>query len=100
MKQEFKQYYKEFLDCWGYDAQALMLIEEMSELTKEICKRNRKREDYKEEDMIEEIADVLNMVEQLEYVFGEDKVEAVREQKIQRTLKRLSKWKENQEKGE
>ena len=70
MKQEYKNHYKDFLDSWGYDAQAMMAIEEMSELTKELCKRHRKRADYKEEDMIEEIADVLNMVEQLEYFFG------------------------------
>ena len=100
MKQEYKNHYKNFLDSWGYDAQAMMAIEEMSELTKEICKRHRKRSDYKEEDMIEEIADVLNMVEQLEYFFGEDKVEAVRDKKIERTLKRLAEWKEKNIKGE
>lgn len=96
MVEKYREHYKSFLDAWGYDAQALMVIEEMSELTKEICKRNRKRKDYKEEDLIEEIADVLNMVEQLEYYFGEEKVEKVREQKIQRTLVRLKQWKEEQ----
>lgn len=100
MKQEFKEYYKEFLDEVGFEAQAVIAVEEMSELTKEICKRKRKRNDYKEEDMIEEIADVLNMVEQLEYFFGEEKVEKVRQEKIQRTLKRLKDLKEKQGKGE
>lgn len=74
MKQEYKNHYKDFLDSWGYDAQAMMAIEEMSELTKELCKRHRKRADYKEEDMIEEIADVLNMVEQLEYFLEKTKL--------------------------
>jgi len=100
MKKEYTPYYKQFLDAWGYDAQALIAVEEMSELTKELCKKHRKRAEYKEEDLVEEIADVLNMVEQLEYFFGEEKVEKVREQKMQRTLKRLADWNENQGKGE
>lgn len=99
MKQEYKQYYKDFLDSWGYESQAMMAIEEMSELTKEISKKYRKQENYKEENIIEEIADVLNMVEQLEYVFGEEKVEKVREEKIQRTIKELENYKK-QRKGE
>lgn len=96
MRKDFEEHYKNFLSSWGYDAQAFMAIEEMSELTKELSKRYRKRQDYNEEDLIEEIADVLNMVEQLEVYFGESKVEKVREEKIKRTLTRLNKWKEEQ----
>lgn len=96
MREDFREHYKTFLENWGYDAQAFMAIEEMSELTKELSKRHRKRKDYNEADMIEEIADVLNMVKQLEFYFGEDKVEKVREEKIERTLKRLAEWKEKQ----
>lgn len=100
MKQEYKQQYKEFLDSWGFDSQSMLAIEEMSELTKEICKMKRKRSDFKEEDMIEEIADVLNMVEQLEYFFGEEKVEKVRDEKIKRTQNCLENWKKKQGKGD
>lgn len=100
MKQEYKQQYGEFLDAWGYDSQAILAIEEMSELTKEICKRKRKKADFSDDDMIEEIADVLNMVEQLEYFFGEEKVEKVRDEKIKRTQKRLEDWKKKQGKGD
>ncbi len=96
MRKDFIESYKEFLNNWGYEAQALMAIEEMSELTKELSKQYRKRKDYKEEDLIEEIADVLNMVEQLEFYFGEEKVEKIREEKIERTKKRLEKFKELQ----
>lgn len=96
MRKDFIESYKQFLDGWGYEAQAFMAIEEMSELTKELSKQHRKREDYDEEDLIEEIADVLNTVEQLELYFGEEKVEKVREEKIERTKKRLAKFKELQ----
>lgn len=99
MKQEYKKHYKDFVDSWGYESQAMMAVEEMSELTKEICKKYRKQDNYKDENIIEEIADVLNMVEQLEYIFGEEKVEKVREEKIQRTIKELEEYKK-QRKGE
>ena len=37
--------YKQFLDAWGYQAQSIMCIEEMSELTKELCKLDRYKDD-------------------------------------------------------
>ena len=84
--------YKKFLEGWGYDAQALMTIEEMSELTKALCKYNRYKNtnDPKlKTDVIEEIADVLNMAEQMAFFFGKEEVEKIRDQKIERSLKRL-----------
>lgn len=85
--------YKKFLDKWGYDAQSLMCIEEMSELTKALCKYKRfGKEDSLQEikdNILEEIADVLNTVEQLKYYFGEEKIEEIRKQKIEKTLKKL-----------
>ena len=93
MDKYYLEAYKKFLDKWGYDAQSLMCIEEMSELTKALCKYKRfGKEDYLQEikdNILEEIADVLNMVEQLKYYFGEEKVEEIRKQKIERTLKKL-----------
>lgn len=87
--------YKKFLEGWGYDAQALMTIEEMSELTKALCKYKRYGKENSDpklkEDIIEEIADVLNMAEQMAYYFGVDAVEKVRDEKIERSLKRLNK---------
>lgn len=87
--------YKKFLEGWGYDAQALMTIEEMSELTKALCKYKRYGKESGDpklkEDIIEEIADVLNMAEQMAYYFGADTVEKVRDEKIERSLKRLEK---------
>ena len=69
-----------------------MCIEEMSELTKELCKNWRKsKKDTPEqiEHICEEIADVQNMIDQMQLIFGIEKVEKYREEKIIRTQKRL-----------
>lgn len=100
MRDDFREGYQKFLDAWGQEAQERMAIEEMSELTKELCKKIRlMRDDFAEnnneklqrtiEHVKEEIADVLNMAEQLEIYFGEEEIEKIREEKMKRTLKLL-----------
>ncbi len=57
---------------WGVDAQAAMAIEEMAELTKELCKLKRQGYTYTDvtiQPLIEEIADVRLMVDQVAYMF-------------------------------
>lgn len=71
-----------------------MAIEEMSELIKELCKYERYKDDKEKVEQIlanikEEIADVLNTVEQLSYYFGQEEVEVIRNQKIERALKKV-----------
>jgi hypothetical protein len=59
---------------WGVDSQVIMAFEEMSELTKALCKlrRNNYRwgdgSPYREQ-VKEEIADVELMLEQIKYMF-------------------------------
>lgn len=94
MRQDFVKDYEFFINKWGIDSQMLMAIEEMSELTKELCKLRRYENDKEKvkditENIKEEIADVLNMAEQLEYYFGEEEIERIRKQKIERTLKKI-----------
>lgn len=55
--------YKTAIEKWGVALQLDMVIEEMSELTKEICKIKRGRGSLS--DTIDEIADVSIMLEQL-----------------------------------
>jgi NTP pyrophosphatase (non-canonical NTP hydrolase) len=92
MKEEFVSVYKNYIDKYGVDSQIRMCIEEMSELTKALCKYQRYEGSDKQktcrENVIEEIADVLNMVEQLEYYFGADEIAKVRKFKIERGVKR------------
>ena len=60
------------LDVWGKNAQILMVLEEMSELQKEILKNiNRGKDNIKE--IAEETADVFIMSEQLVHIYGIDK---------------------------
>lgn len=100
MREDFKKQYQMFLDAWGQEAQERMTIEEMSELTKELCKKIRlERDDFSEmndeklkktiQNIKEEIADVLNMAEQLEIYYGIEEIEKIREEKMERTMKLL-----------
>ena len=51
MRDDFREGYKKFLDAWGQESQERMAIEEMSELTKELCKKIRlMRDDFAEMD--------------------------------------------------
>ena len=92
MVNENREFYQRCIDVWGEDAQIKMCIEEMSELTKELCKNWRKgRANSVEQirNICEEIADVQNMVDQLQFIFGEEKVDKYRDYKIERTNKIL-----------
>lgn len=73
---------------YGVDSQVLMAIEEMSELTKEICKYKRGNDNR--EKLIDEIADVKIMIEQVEYLFKLSKEVNLRvDYKLQRQLRRI-----------
>lgn len=94
MTNEYIENYSKYIDKWGLEAQLQMTLEEMSELSKEICKFIRystfeKKESSKIEEtkqnLLSELADVLNMAEQLEYCFGIDEIEKIRREKIART---------------
>ena len=41
MTEEYREVYKKIYDKWGLQSQERICIEEMSELTKELCKRVR-----------------------------------------------------------
>lgn len=72
---------------YGKDNQVLIAIEEMSELTKELCKYFRRFDRDKE--IIEEIADAEIMLEQLKCLFDihtqvSDKIDYKLERQIRR----------------
>ena len=75
-----------------------MLIEEMGELIKALCKY--KRYDYENADqavkdnLSEELADVHNMLEQIDMYFGEEKIQEIRLAKLIRTKNRIKQLKE------
>ena len=63
-----KNVYQAALRKWGVDLQTMMAVEEMSELTKEICKIKRGKIDL--DALADEIADVTIMLEQLREIYG------------------------------
>ena len=63
-----KKVYQAALRKWGVDLQTMMAVEEMSELTKEICKIKRGKIDL--DALADEIADVTIMLEQLREIYG------------------------------
>lgn len=83
---------KRALTTWGEQAQMLMVVEEMSELMKEILKNiNRKKDNIAA--IIEETADVEIMLEQLKANYDiEEKVAAYKAGKIKMIEQRLNDW--------
>lgn len=65
---ERNKLYKRIWDKFGTDIQLIIAIEEMSELTKELSKIIRGYD--RRTNVIEEIADVRIMIEQLEGIFN------------------------------
>lgn len=61
---------------YGIHSQTIMLFEEMSELQKEICKLYRKRGTI--DHVIEELADVVIMLEQLQLMLNLEEKKAAR----------------------
>lgn len=66
--------YTQALSKWGAEAQTLMVMEEMSELQKELCKHARGAQNRGF--IAEEIADVIIMLEQMMVLHDCDKLVA------------------------
>lgn len=83
--------YKQAIETYGEKAQKLMAIEEMSELTKEICKDFRGKLDR--EHLIEELADVTITIDQLMlmYKISGNELQQMCERKMERLKERLEK---------
>ena len=83
-----QQIYTRLLLEYG-DAQVVVAIEELSELQKELCKVLRHK--HNRNNLIEEMADVEIMLEQMKMYFFiyEEEIEAIKKQKIERTKNRL-----------
>lgn len=80
------------IDRYGEGHQLNIAIEEMSELTKEICKYFRDPVKVKHYDAImEELADVLIMCRQIQMIFGipTDELKFEMDFKLNRTLERM-----------
>ena len=80
--------YRLALSTYGAQAQTMMVMEEMAELQKELCKHARGKENRAQ--IAEEIADVQIMLEQMELLHGcAGLVAGFKAQKLDRLEKRL-----------
>lgn len=87
-----KEIYKRALKNWGKTAQMLMVVEEMSELTKEILKNiNRNKDNLAQ--IIEEAADVEIMLGQLKCCYDiEQQIADYKADKLKVITQRLDDW--------
>lgn len=106
-KMDLGQKIRFIAQTYGRKKQAMQAIEEMSELTKELCKflRFAARAEITELDnekllqnyrnIVEEIADVKAVTEQLEYMFSSPgEINFLMEQKLDRQIMRIQDGKE------
>lgn len=78
------------IDHYGTKKQQDIAIEELAELKKAIIKYRREPSDKTKEAVIEEIADVQVMLEQLKMIFScRSKIDEIMDAKIDRQIKRV-----------
>ena len=86
------------ITTYGAPAQMDMAVEEMAELTKALCKVKRATPGAATTaaiaNVIEEIADVQIMLDQLRLIFARS-TDEVEEDKLRRLLARINSWKES-----
>lgn len=85
---------KYIADHYGLNNQTMIAVEEMAELTKCISKCKRypaidKRIEPYIESIREEVADVWIMMEQLKYLLGQNEVDRIVHEKLERQMKRI-----------
>lgn len=85
--EERQQAYQKFIDNWGVTQQLVMVLEECSELQKEITKYIRGNGNLS--NLEEEIADVEIMLEQLKYIFNLTSIDVMKQIKIARAMRTL-----------
>ena len=99
MTEQDRGNFETIIETFGNEAQMIVAIEELSELQKEITKKLRQKKGTVF-GLVEEIADVEIMTDQLKVMFGigEKELTTERNYKINRTLEKIRKAKEKKSK--
>ena len=84
---ERRRVYEAAIDRYGIEPQLRMVIEEMSELTKELCKFFRGKDNL--DNIADEAADVAIMLEQLQLIFNLHDVSKRMDAKVERLAGKL-----------
>lgn len=74
---------------YGLHKQMRQTVEEMAELTQVICKAERYDLDTVRDHLVEEVADVSIMIDQLEYLLGDSRIAQIKAEKIERQKRRI-----------
>jgi len=97
-KEQENKIYNEAIEFFGNTSQKVMVIEEMSELTKELCKDLRDRGHV--ENIADELADVEITLAQLKIIYQiHDLVEEHKDFKLHRFAKNMAELKAQKNKG-
>lgn len=95
---EEKKVFEDAMRMWGTVAQFHMTIEESSELIKAICKWLRAHDDTelheRTKELVDELADVSIMVDQLKLEVGQEPFDRARDLKMRRLAGKLEKYRE------
>lgn len=94
-RSERNEIYKDAVQTFGSDLQFTIAIEELAELIQVISKWKRKH--IVPQNLVEELADVEIMLEQLEVILDADmraKIDLSKSQKVKRLTERLQAFKE------
>lgn len=81
---------KKIANHYGLRRQLWQTVEETAELTQVICKTGRYDMDTVRDHLVEEVADVSIMIDQIVYLLGYNMIAKIREEKIKRQLERIS----------
>jgi len=94
-KEQEQKIYEDAIEFFGVTSQKVMAIEEMSELTKELCKELRDRGNI--EDIADELADVEITLAQIKMIYKiHELVEEHKDFKLNRFSKRMAELKARQ----
>lgn len=85
-----EEIYQKAWDLWGANSQMIKMIEEMSELTTELCYELYDKGSVKA--IMEELADVEIMLNQMKVIFPS--IEAIKKKKLERLALRVVEKKE------
>ena len=83
--------YRKALEKWGAEAQVMLFFEEIAELSVKICHAGRKNKIVFACDLIDELADVEIMLEQMAVMFNipKEDIRNKKNEKLRRLEKRL-----------
>jgi len=83
--------YNQALKKWGAEAQVMLFFEEIAELSVKICHAGRKNKIVFACDLIDELADVEIMLEQMAVMFNipKEDIRNKKKEKLRRLEKRL-----------